>query len=140
MHFAFIPYGKRLWVETLLRDMEAQKHWLPMKKGKEEIKVPIQGSVRVMPGGVYEYVFPKEDLDMVLHTLLKKKENWYNIKEAILMLARRYLKLKKIPEYKKEKYYLWLTEHVNIIPVGIREDKDIVAPEGKYKGWTHEGI
>ena len=36
MHVDFIPYGERSLVEKLLREMEAQKHLLPMTKGKKK--------------------------------------------------------------------------------------------------------
>jgi len=36
MHVSFIPYGERGCVEKMLRDMESQKHLMPMTKGKEK--------------------------------------------------------------------------------------------------------
>ena len=73
MHFIFIPYGKRDQVELLLREMEAQKHQLRLKKeGKKDKFIWLQGQIRMLPLGIYEYIFPREDLDLVLHTLLSK--------------------------------------------------------------------
>lgn len=128
-----MPYGKRSEVELLLRDMEAQKHYLINSDGTGQW---IQGQVRVLPFGVYEYVFPKEDIDAVLHTL-DFECNKYSLGKYVLMLLRKSINAKKIPEYKKDKYYLWIKDNVNIIPLGIRYDADILDP---LINKTHEAI
>lgn len=140
MHAIFIPYGKRELVERMLRDMEAQKHLLPMTKGKEKKEIWIDSQVRILPFGVMEYVFPKEDLDVVLNTLKFKNKAPYNIPGLYLDMTRKILKSKKIPEYKEDKIYVWRKEHVAIIPIGIREDREIVGSAELDKGWTHEAI
>jgi hypothetical protein len=146
MHYAFIPYGKKSEVELLISDMEAQKHLLPMTKGKEGDKDYIkqgryiQSQVRILPGGVYEYVFPKEDLDLVLFTLEATPNNPYNIGDVKLKFIRKFLDLKPIPEFKKDKQFLWIKDNVSIISLGIREDKEITEKDGIFKGFTHEAI
>lgn len=137
MHFAFIPYGERREVELLLREMEAQKHYLKLWKGEKEKFIALQGQVRFLPFGVYEYVFPREDLDRVLSTLIQEDRYLTNFKKTILRKA---LKMDKIPEYNDKEIYLWIQENVNIIPIGIKEDKDIVDPLEEHRGWTHEAI
>ena len=139
MHFAFIPYGKREEVEILLRDMSAQKHKLKMTKGKEVIHIWIQGQVRLLPFGVYEYVFPREDLDKVL-TALNAKFCHYSLPKVFLSTLRKMLHLKKIPDYSEEQKYLWVKSEVNLIPLGIRDDEDIIEPLEEYRGFTHEAI
>ena len=142
MHVSFIPYGERSGVEKLLRDMEAQKHLMPMTKGKRKRGVWIPGQIRELPLGVKEYVFPKESLDMVLRTL-KVCGNDYGIRFKALMytMLRKTLKLKKIPKYKeKGDVYLWGKIFVSIIVLGIREDGEIVGEYIDDKGWTHEAL
>jgi hypothetical protein len=135
-----MPYGKRDLVEKLLRDMEAQKHLLKMTKGKETKEVWLESQIRVLPFGIYEYIFPKEDLDIVLHSLIEY-ENRYKIPAFVLMMIRKVLHLDKIPEYKKDKKYLWRRENVNIIPLGIREDGEITEQKGQmFEGFTHEAM
>lgn len=136
MHFAFIPYGKRSEVELLFRDMEAQKHLLKLKNAKEEKGIYIQGQLRQLPLGVYEYVFPREDLDLVLNTLIGQVDR-YGISGIVIKFIKKYYKLKNIPEYKKDKHLLWIKDHVEIIPLGIREDIDIFDDKIAY---THEAI
>lgn len=141
MHFSFIPYGKRSEVELLLRDMEAQKHLLKMTKDQEERSIYVQGQVRLLPLGVYEYVFPKEDLDTVLYTMIRNDDvNRYGLPKVILSFLRKFYKLKAIPTYKKEKNYLWIRDHVEIIPLGIREDGSITEDTGSLKGFQHESL
>jgi len=138
MHLIFIPYGKRSEVELLLRDMEAQKHFLHFQdiEGKDILKgVYIQGQIRFLPFGFYEYVFPKEDLEIVLNSLdcgsVPYEMNF------VSMFARKFLKCKRIPKYKKDKNFLWIRDNVSIIPIGIREDK--IFFDEKVNAY-HEGI
>lgn len=140
MHIAFIPYGKRSEVELLFRDMEAQKHKLPLHKGKKKATIWIQSQVRQLPLGIYEYICPKEDLDCVLNTL-KFKRDRYTLGKLKLTFLRKIIKYKDAPEYKENLHYNWIIENVNIIPLGIKED----AMDGKcnfkgFEGWTHEAI
>jgi len=137
MHFSFIPYGKRAEVELLIRDMEAQKHKLIMTKDKQQKAMWIQGQVRLLPFGIYEYVFPKEDLDKVL-TTLQAKNIAYNFKQLPLKIIRKFLKLNKIPKYEEEGTYLWIRDNVSIFPVGIREDLELTDP--LLDGYRHEAI
>ena len=109
MHLTFIPYGKREQVELLLRDMEAQKHQWVMTKGKKTKKIWLQGQVRFLPFGVYEYVFPKEDLDAVLNTLNCKIVS-YDLKGIIFAFIKKMFKLKPIPKYSEKQKYLG-TQH-----------------------------
>ncbi len=140
MHFAFIPYGKRSEVELFFRDLEAQKHYMKMFKDGVEKKIAIQGQLRLLPFGICEYVFPKEDADLVLHTMINEM-NRYKVSTMILRTIAKFLKLQKIPEYKKTAQYLWIKDNVNIIPLGVRYDEEIVEPKNMpYTGWRHEAI
>jgi hypothetical protein len=138
MHFGFIPYGKRDEVELLLRDMEAQKHLLKMSKGDVIKEVYIQGQIRTLPLGVYEYVFPKEDLDYVLNSMMAD-ENRYQLNFLVLKFLKKFYRYKKIPKYNKEKKFLWIKDNVNIVPIGIRED-GVIEDNLLFKGFSHEAI
>lgn len=133
MHFIFMPYGKRSEVELLLRDMEAQKHFLKFEEGGGTY---IQGQVRFLPFGVMEYVFPKEDKDLVLHTLIDESDR-YSLGKFVLTFIRKMIKCDAIPEYKKDKQLLWIKDNVNIIPIGVREDNNIFD---NLVNKTHEAI
>jgi len=144
VHFVFIPFGKRSLVELLLREMEAQKFKLPVWKGEKEKPnqtrfVWLQGAIRMLPFGIHEYVFPREALDAVLATLLPVRDRypvgW--VREAAL---RKITNCEKLPEFDKKEKYLWITEHVNIIPIGIRRDSDTMTNHGENAGWYHEAI
>jgi len=154
MHILFIPYGKRSCVELMLREMEAQKHWMNFTKGKEVKKNLMQSQIRFLPLGIYEYICPREDLDAVLWTLrfdneercseeygrytIKKKFFGIDMEKTIL----KFLNCEPIPtEFKKEKSYPWAIDGVGIIPVGIRKDENIIEPiAGEFFGWEHEAI
>ena len=143
MHISFIPYGERTGNERLLREMEAQKHLLPMTKGKKKKAAWIPGQIRDLPFGVKEYVIPKESLDMVLRTFEASKTGEYGVgfKRLVYPFLRKLLKLKPIPKYeKKGEIYLWNKTFVSIIVLGIREDGEIVGEYVDDKGWTHERL
>ncbi len=144
MHVSFISYGERGCVERMFRDMEAQKHLMPMTKGKKKRGVWIPGAIRELPFGVKEYVFAKESLDMVLRTLDAAKDSGsYGIrfKGVVLATLRKLIKLKPIPKYDKEgDIYLWGKAHVSIVVLGIREDTDIIGIYIDDKGWKHEAL
>ena len=139
MHFAFIPYGKRSEVELLLRDMEAQKFKLLMKKGNELKDIWLQGQIRQMPLGIYEYVFPKESMDAVLWTLDAKQDR-YGLGSFKKWVLKFMIKCESIPEFKKEHQYLWIKDNVNIIPLGVRYDSEVTDYKGENEGWTHEAL
>lgn len=142
MHVSFIPYGERSCVERLLRDMEAQKHLMPMTKGKKTQGTWMPGQIRELPFGVKEYVFPKESLNMVLRTLHANKGKYgINFKNFAYPVLRKFLKLKNVPKYEKEgDIYLWGKRFVSIVVLGIREDGEIVGGEVDDDGWTHEAL
>lgn len=133
MHFIFIPYGERREVEILLRDMEAQKHFMPYKEGGG---CWINGGIRVLPFGVYEYVCPKESADAVMHTL-NFEQTTYKIPKIAFTFLRKFINCEKLPIYKKGVYYRWIKENVNIIPIGVRYDGDILDP---LINKTHEAL
>ena len=143
MHVDFIPYGERSLVEKLLREMEAQKHLLPMTKGKKKKGAWIPGQIRELPFGVKEYVFPKGSLDMVLRTFkaCKTDAHGINFKKLVYPFLRKVLKLKPIPKYEeKGDVFLWSKIFVGTIVLGIREDGELKGIYIDDKGWLHEAL
>ena len=148
MHVAFIPYGIKHCVDTLFRDMQAQKFNMIMHSpdGKTTKGIMIQGSLRYLPFGVMEYVFPKENADAVMTTLkfnepLEAKSR-FPLPKMILNRIRKAISLEPVPEnFNTSQKYPWIINHVNIIPLGIRKDAEgIKEPVGEWKDWTHEAI
>ncbi len=154
MHAVFIPYGIKTRVDILTQEMQCQKFKLKLtKEGEEEKFLWIQGHLRLLPGGIYDYVFPREYKDVVLTSLnfdCQKKEGYfYNINKEFSILGmkikpldylRKFLNLIDIPEFKNEIKLIWMMEDLSILPLGIREDGDLTEEKGEYPGWTHERI
>lgn len=146
MHAIFIPYGIKDAVEILLRDMQSQKFQLKVTnpEGNETKIIWMQGGLRVLPFGVLEYVFPKESADLVLSTLRfhgdGKGTTTNYVSKPKLWALRKALKAQPIPPFKSDKTLLWMMDNVSIIPIGIREDGEVVEPLGELKGWVHEAI
>ena len=143
MHVSFIAYGERSCVDRMFRDMESQKHLMPMTKGKKRRGAWIDGQIREVPFGIKEYVFPKESLDMVLRTFVAAQDGLYGVsfKKLVYPVLRKLLKLKPIPKYeKKGNVYLWGKKFVSVIVLGIREDGEIIGEYIDDKGYKHEAL
>jgi len=135
MHFVFILYGMKDCVDKLIRDMQAQKHAFRMyKEGQPDKILYIESQIRYVPFGLYEYVFPKEDLDVVLNSLLgltwTDESTPYGISKFKQAVIRKMVRVEPIPEFKKELKFLWMKNDVAVIPIGIRHDGEIIEPEG----------
>lgn len=145
MHVAFIAYGIKEAVDKLYREMEAQKFPLPMTCGTEKRTVWINGNLRVLPFGVIEYSFPKEQKDVVLSTLdfdKPQRYGYYGWKFYVpIFTIRKALSLKSPGKFDNKHKLLWLRDNVNFIPLGVRDDIDIsMTKDEEGKTWTHEGI
>ena len=128
--------------------------FLPVKLSKDGEKdkyLLTQVQVRVLPMGVYELIFPKEFLDEVLSALdIGYTSPYYKMLNKKFMgvtpikVMRKVLGLKPVPEFKKVTPLNFpLSEYkkfVPIIPIGIKEDGDILEKYGEFKDWTHERI
>lgn len=150
MHAVFMLYGKKELVDNFLVDLMAQKFQLRChQEGKEDIFWWIDSQVRIIPGG-FDYIFPKEYQDLVLNSLrfnLKKPTDYapfnvhkefsiFGFKIKPIEYVRKFLNLEEIPEFKTEKVLIWRSEHVSIIPLGVKYDGEITEKDG----WTHEAI
>ncbi|MFA6190676.1 MAG: hypothetical protein WC711_04190 [Candidatus Staskawiczbacteria bacterium] len=128
--------------------MQTQKFQLKMTSpdGKKKANAIINGNLRMMPGGFYDYAFPKEYLDVILTTMRQnisshRYGNRYGISPFKISVLRKLLKCSPIPkEFKTDKKIFWTTNDVVFIVVGIREDEEIADPFPEYKGWTHEAV
>ena len=152
MHVAFIPYGKRSEVELLFRDMEAQKFLWKMWRGKKTQYIHTEGQLRILPFGIYEYIFPKEHEAAVLNVLKfnnlgsnygsqGKKKYTDIIGKARIALFRKLAGCKPAPkDYDTKERLFWITQNVKIIPLGVRYDAELTEKHGRFKGWTHESL
>lgn len=150
MHAIFIPYGIKDCVDIMMRDMQSQKFQLPIHSpdGKETKMQWIQGSLRILPFGVMEYVFPKESMDLVLTTLRLQGcvnggrfERTSYVSPFKLNMIRKMIKAEPIPKFKTDQQLIWMMENVSIIPIGIRKDGDVLEPPNALlPGWKHEAI
>lgn len=162
MHAVFMPYGRIEWVQFLLNDMRAQKCFLPCHRknpttGEEEkMNLLTECQVRQLPGGLIEFIFPKEYEAQVLSELgfdapgnghtdfnLEKEFSFGLIKIKPLKYLREWLRIEPTPKFVNTGItFGWYRFHVSIIPLGVRyEQGEIVEKENSpYAGWWHEAI
>lgn len=151
-HAVFMVYGKKEFVDMFLRDLAAQKlSMVYHKKGEPDKTMFIECQLRVLPFGLYEFVFPKEHMDLVLTGLrFHMPSGIYNLDQEITKFGftikpldhlRKFLKIEPVPEFKTDKALLFTYQHIAVIPIGVRYDGEITEPEGcANPGWTHEAI
>lgn len=150
MHVVFSLYGIKEKVDIMLNEMQSQKFLMPVTSPdkKETKQIWVQGSLRLVPGGLYEYIFPRENLDTVLTTLdFHSPIRPYNIDKKVmgispLNMLKDFLKIEDAPkEFNTKEALLWRKEGITIIPLGIRKDKDMIEENNiEFKGWTHEAL
>lgn len=146
MHAAFMIYGHKFEVDNLIIDILAQKFMLRGKKEDGTLQTEIlQCGLRIMPFGIYEVIFPKEYMPLVLTALsfhveptYYKKYGW-KLSLPIKMLSKA-LGFKKIPEFKTDRKVYWNVGWCVIIPIGIREDEEIEELMKDKKYISYEGL
>lgn len=149
MHAVFMPYGVKNMVDLFLEHLNHKLLPLKMwKEGAEDKSILIQCQIRVLPFGFIEFVFPREYKDEVLTALGFHNKGEYKdrLNKSIMgikpmNMIRKVLKIEPIPKFELKAGFPIMTLPISIFPVGIREDGDIVEPEGRpYAGYTHEAI
>ena len=150
MHAIFMLYGLTTKVDFLLKEMQHQKFQLALKKKGEKDKfIWIQGHLRILPFGLYEFIFPREYMDVVLTTLRFNMDVGYSLDQEMSILGmkirpmkylKKFLKIEDTPKFKDDKKLIWIMDDVAVVHIGIRKDADHAEKEGEYKGWTHEAI
>ena len=145
MHLRFITTG---WD----KDLDYMEKWigqmiLPMKvknkKGKEEtIGMPCY----LRPFRMYDLIFPRDQLDVILNTLKPVTEislfdgKGTKVFKNKLTWLRKLMKLKKIPKPDESKGEVALPEdlfkNIRLVGLGLKEDVDFVNPSGV----TQEGL
>ncbi len=150
MHAVFMLYGIKDKVDHLIMEMQCQKFNLKLtKEGEEDKAIVIQGHLRILPFGIYEFVFPREYKDVVLTTLDFGEKDPYSLNSEFKVMAikinpldllKKFLRIEPIPEFKTDKKLIWIREHVAVLPFGVREDGDLTETQGPSIGWTHERI
>lgn len=146
MHIIFIIYGAREMIDYVLDDISHAKFFMKMwKEGEKDLFQPINGAVRYLPGGIVEFVFPKEYADKVMTAFRFKEPIPYDLNKSFfgikpLDLLKKFLKIEEIPDFKEEKGFFLPDLPFSIIPLGVRYDGEYLETGGKYPGWTHEAI
>ena len=158
MHAVFALYGRYEWVEIFLNELKAQKltariHRKNPETGKdEEMKIWWRCQVRVLPGGFYEMVFPKEHIDTVLTGLgfHQKGHTDFDIEKDFSLglfkikpidYLRKFLRIDPVPEFNHEKELIFEKMFVSIIPIGVRyEQGEITLKGGEFDGWNIEAL
>lgn len=116
--------------------------WREVDGKKEEINPLIQCQVRILPGALLEFVFPKEHQDIVLTALNFHGSVPYNLEKSVLGIKplnvlKKFLSIEPIPKFKTDKEIpLIKPKWMAIIPLGVRYDGELTEKDG----WTHEAI
>jgi hypothetical protein len=139
MHLRFIAEG---WD----KDLDYMEKWigqmiLPMKvKDKKGKEVIVGCPCYLRPFRMYDLIFPKDQLDVILNTIkpvdeisLVDGKGTKKFKTQISIL-RKLMKLKKIPKSNKDKGQVAIPEglfqNIRTVGLGIKEDVDYTNESG----------
>lgn len=156
-----MPYGRMEWVNVFLNDLRAQKLTLRLHRKnpetgiEEEQHIFTECQLRMLPGGLYEYIFPQEHKDIVLTGLnfhhkdgghsdfdINKEFSIFGFKIKPIEYLKKFLRIDDIPEFDSSKELMFSKFWVSIIPLGVRYEQGEVQekPGSPYEGWWHEAI
>ena len=141
MHFDFFAEGWKVDLDHMEEYLNTQGMTMTYTEPDGKKKTIIMpGALR--PRRFYSYVFPKENLDIVLNTLkpdnfITRYDGMTELKDKITMggfplaMLRKALKLQPVPVPDPSKgTFLLHRRNVRIVGLGIREDVDIVNEKG----------
>jgi hypothetical protein len=141
MHAYFLTRGNIYDVDLFIDYLKTRTMMLPFTRDSDGLKGKLPLSMIVRPIQLWEVCFPKEEKDTVL-TALKFDEGIYpdNYKMHTGIYAlRKALQAEPVPKFSKEKTLFMpikAMENIQIIPIGVREDRELKDPNGT----THEAI
>jgi len=138
MELIFGTRGHIDCVEKFIRNLRSV--WMKREWTTKEGKVMRAMEMNVKPYQIWSVAFPKEYLDVMLNTLIldgkqhkedmAKRYPW--IFNWLINFIRNKLGLIEIPiERKHKKVWPVLTANVEIFPIGIKEDGEMVDAVGK---------
>jgi len=95
---------------------------------KKDGVIPMLREARLCPIQLWDYTYPKSHQDAVLNTILQGSDGKGIVRNAYLQKylspVRALLKLKKIPDYEKDKTLMMIPpQDTEVIALGIRDDK-----------------
>jgi hypothetical protein len=109
---------------------------LNVATGKEEV-IQVQGALREVMFGFYEYIFPEECVDEVLTCLeIDDKARapwWFGVGNMKMFMLRRMIGngIYKIPKYKRVTTNRYIEKRgIAIYPIGLKKDKRGMCPDG----------
>ena len=139
MELFFVTRGIKNQVEMFIKGLETWTHPIPRKNIKTNIieQGGVQGGVR--PHQLWSYVFPKEQLDLVLNRIRPNKE--FTGSQANLnkyaSFFRKILGAEKIPEWDRDapRQAVEFGPDVQRFGIGLKED-----PIKIFGDWEYEGL
>jgi len=141
MHLYFIARGILQQVKLFEMFMQTQMYIWKRKnlKTKKIEVIQVQGALRQCAFGIYEYVFPKENLDEILTVLEPATtHSQADLGKLRPFILRRMIghKIKKVPEFKKVLTNRYIESRgVLVYLIGIKEDE---VAEQKGFGYEQE--
>jgi hypothetical protein len=115
------------------------------KEGCDTLKQNMSCTVRQLPFGLIEVVFPRESANLVLTTLGFHQKTPYNLNASVLGLSplsmlKKFLHIDDIPQFDSSKKLVFPSYDVAVIPIGIRHDGELTETSGEYVGYSHESL
>lgn len=117
MHLYFTTRGIKMHVDNFITQLQGK--YLPFKYNGKDSAV----QVAVRPVQMWEVVFPKEHLDLMLTTCLGPDGKPYHKRHnKFIAVVRKVLGVKKIPKYDNSSMMICGRDHIDSTGIGIKED------------------
>lgn len=127
MEVYYMATGAQHWLDLHATHMQGQSHFISgISPNGQPIIQELKGMLE--PIRLYRYVFPKESLNLVLNTLTRKGAPLPNGLNTQAWALRKAMNLKPIPDFVESVAMSVSKDHVQIVPIGIKEDEEGIIP------------
>lgn len=124
MHLYIITRGIKHAVDRFITELQGKYVPFKWKSPTDTELKDYMVQLGVRPIQLWEIVFPEEQKDVVLHTILGKEPSMPNKKfEKYISWIRKILGIEEIPEYKKDTFLPLCKTDVGVVGIGIKKDE-----------------
>ncbi len=137
MHLFIATRGIKNWVDQFITELQGK--YVPFKYPKDGDLVDCNVQVAVRPIQFWEIVFPEEQRDIMMATILednnKGRGTQHKKHEKFIWAIRKSLGIEKIKPYKMDLKMPITRQHIEVIAIGEKKDywQNIKTEERYYK-------
>lgn len=135
MHLYVMTRGIKWAVDRFITQLQGKCFPMKLMKGGKSGKKVVEVAVR--PIQLWEIVYPREAHDLMVNALIDNDKTQHRKHRKWVAVLRKILGVKKLQKTDRDgmKFPIF-KDHIEIIGIGCKEDRDITTPDGI----TYEGL